>query len=383
MVFRTKPQLIRKKSEWDLYLSKSNDLSSMVIQNLKFSQENVEWKNLIVNSATFLGCSFKKEDAIFLISQGAFLYPKFDRLPYNPHRTSLYTWTELMQNTSGSLKDTVDYKIYNHFKRTKHLPSIEEALAQRIHDYSIDVALRNIVDYDKDGMTQQKIVGFMGGHSTKRGSEYYIKVAMSAKKLSERGYFIATGGGPGVMEAANLGAYFGNKTDNELSDAIEILSDLEGLSEKQKDYTSKNYFKQSEKVLEKYPDGKKSLAIPTWFYGHEPSNVFASHIAKYFSNSIREDTLLAICLHGIVYAPGSAGTTQEIFQEAAQNHYGTYGFYSPMVFLGVKRYTEDTALYSTLHQLANNMKYKQLLHLTDHVEDVVTFIESNPPLSID
>ena len=52
-----------------------------------------------------------------------------------------------------------------------------------------------------------------------------------------------------------------------------------------------------------------SLAVPTWFYGHEPSNLFASHIAKYFSNSIREDTLLAVALYGIVFAPGSAGTT--------------------------------------------------------------------------
>ena len=29
-----------------------------------------------------------------------------------------------------------------------------------------------------------------------------------------------------------------------------------------------------------------------------------------------------------MYAPGSAGTTQEIFQEAAQNHYATYGYHS-------------------------------------------------------
>src|SRR5690606_10114672 len=160
------------------------------------------------------------------------------------------------------------------------------------------------------------------------------------------------------------------------------MSDLKFEEDNQRDYFATNYFEQAEKVLKKYPKGMENLAIPTWFYGHEPSNLFASSIAKYFSNSIREDTLLAICLYGIIYAPGSAGTTQEIFQEAAQNHYGTYGYYSPMVFLGKKRYVEDTALYSVLHQLAVGMPYKDLLYLTDDAELAVNFIENHPPIMV-
>jgi hypothetical protein len=77
--------------------------------------------------------------------------------------------------------------------------------------------------------------------------------------------------------------------------------------------------------------GASSVGIPTWFYGHEPINVFPTHHAKYFSNSVREEGLLAIAKHGVIYAPGSAGTIQEIFQDAAQNHYGTYTEVSPMV----------------------------------------------------
>ena len=45
---------------------------------------------------------------------------------------------------------------------------------------------------------------------------------------------------------------------------------------------------------DRYPEGASSLGVPTWFYGHEPSNLFASHIAEYFANSVREDGLLAI-----------------------------------------------------------------------------------------
>ena len=44
----------------------------------------------------------------------------------------------------------------------------------------------------------------------------------------------------------------------------------------------------------------ESLAVPTWHYGHEPSSPFATKIAKYFQNSIREDGLLAIAGQGIV-----------------------------------------------------------------------------------
>ena len=38
---------------------------------------------------------------------------------------------------------------------------------------------------------------------------------------------------------------------------------------------------------------------------------------------------------GVIYSPGSAGTMQEIFQYAAQNHYRAFGYESPMVFLDI------------------------------------------------
>lgn len=174
----------------------------------------------------------------------------------------------------------------------------------------------------------------------------------------------------------------GNYSKEELFDAINILKDLEFQNPEDADYLAKNFNQRSMEVLEKYPNGCESLAIPTWFYGHEPSNLFAKYIAKYFSNSIREDILLTISLYGLVFAPGSAGTTQEIFQEAAQNHYGTSGYYSPMVFLGKKRYVEDTSIYSVLHQLAVGRVYKDLLFLTDSAELSIDFIEKHPPIKV-
>src|SRR3712207_9530752 len=65
----------------------------------------------------------------------------------------------------------------------------------------------------------------------------------------------------------------------------------------------------------------RSLSIPTWFYGHEPTNVFATGIAKYFANSVREDTLTRRCRSGIVYLPGQAGSAYGILQAATEALY--------------------------------------------------------------
>ena len=65
----------------------------------------------------------------------------------------------------------------------------------------------------------------------------------------------------------------------------------------------------------RYPQtGVASVSVPTWYFGHEPPNVFSSGIAKFFSNAIREDVLLRGATRGVIVLPGAAGTVQEIFQ---------------------------------------------------------------------
>ncbi|TDL99200.1 MAG: hypothetical protein C4K58_07940 [Flavobacteriaceae bacterium] len=359
---------------------KKGDLKHCVIQNIDLTGLEWDFEKLELYNTFFLACHLSKSQIISLIGLGAFVYPKFKGLPYQPFRNTLYNWQELLDGYHPTMDQSVDLKIYQNFVQTKFIPPVYEALAQRIHDHNIDRALKELIGYSKDGMTQKKAIGIMGGHSVKRSSSMYQKVAVLAKMAQENGYFVVSGGGPGIMEAANLGAYFGGKKEKDLFKAIEILSDLNLENENQVDYLASNYISNAQKVLELYPVGQKSLAIPTWFYGHEPSNLFASVIAKFFSNSIREDTLLAICLHGVIFAPGSAGTTQEIFQEAAQNHYGTMGYFSPMVFLGKERYQEETQLYAVLKQLSMGKEYHQMLHLTDEPKEVISFLISHPPI---
>jgi len=52
-------------------------------------------------------------------------------------------------------------------------------------------------------------VSIFGSARTQPGTELYETTALLAKRLTEEGYGIITGGGPGVMEAANKGAFEG------------------------------------------------------------------------------------------------------------------------------------------------------------------------------
>lgn len=350
-------------------------LKNCTLQALDFIGKQVDWTKFEIDNTTFLGCKLSLDEEILLRKQGAYIYTAPPTLPYDPFRRGLYTWQELMEGFSEEDDQSTDLQIYRHFSANKFNPNINEALWQRIHDHSIDDALRNLLSFDHDGMTERPCVGFMGGHSTRRDDPFYKKTALTAKLLAENGYFIVSGGGPGIMEATNLGAYFKGKKESALLDAIGIL-------EKAPHYKDKGYHRQALEVLDKYPGGAETLAIPTWFYGHEPSNLFASHIAKYFSNSIREDTLLAISLYGIVCAPGSAGTTQEIFMDATQNHYGTFNYYSPMVFLGRQRYEIETLIVPLLKQLAWGKEYYDLLFVTDEPEEVLGFLKGHPPVKV-
>jgi len=81
----------------------------------------------------------------------------------------------------------------------------------------------------------------------------------------------------------------------------------------------------------------------------------------------------------VIFAPGTAGTVQEIFQDACQNYYRSFGTFAPMV-LFVKRYWEvEYPVLPVLKRLFTPVEYRKFVLVTDGVEEAVRFIEETRP----
>ena len=60
-----------------------------------------------------------------------------------------------------------------------------------------------------------------------------------------------------------------------------------------------------------------------------------------------------------------------IFQEAVQNHYLSFGYASPMIFLGTEFWTKEIPIWPLMMDLTNRGIYKNLiLCLTDKEEEI-------------
>jgi len=287
-------------------------------------------------------------------------------VPYDVTRLALYSADDLYAGFDpadpASFDTCYDTLTYNHFVATgKHGSSALESLARALHDHGIHVALNEFFR-DRD---HRSCVGIMGGHALLRTDNMFRKVVLLCKRLTEEGFIMLSGGGPGAMEATHLGAWMAGRSAEEVDDALSILQIAPS-------FRDEGWLSTAFVVRNKYPQNKYvSLGIPTWLYGHEPSTPFATHIAKFFENSIREDSILTLAFGGIVYTPGSAGTLQEIFQDAVQNHYLSFGFASPMIFMGRHFWTKEMPIYSLLKSLLERGKYKNLLlTLTDDLEKI-------------
>jgi len=359
---------IENEKDLRILLTDSNQISQMAFQNLNFNFTDNILENKQFSDCLFLGCSLPESFGKFL-HQDNLIFPEIIA-PYNSFLNSLYTKSSLLGayvlGNPDSYENTLDKIVYNHYINTgKEAQDIKETLSRRLHDHSITDALYDfLANYD-----EKKIVAVMGGHDLSRDNSSYYDVARISKKLTELGYLVVSGGGPGAMEASHVGAWFAGRDDEHLTKAFEILSQAPS-------FKDRLWLDKAFQVLDQYPDTTyDSLGIPTWLYGHEPPTPFASKIAKYFDNSIREEGLLAIAKGGVIFAPGSAGTIQEIFQDAVQNHYLSFGYASPMVFLNQQYWTVERPIYPLLKEMSDKGKYKNLiLSIFDGKDDVVSEI---------
>ncbi len=380
-------------SEVKTLLAKGGTISRCAFQDINFKELEVTGNGCRFEHCLFMGCRFTKEMKAQI--DGTNLVFSHIDVPFNAFRNTLYTAETLYEGyelgNPDSYKDCFDNKVYEHYLRMgKTATDVKETLARTLHDRAISDSVHELLSqYD-----ERRIIGIMGGHGLLRTDKTYRKIVYISKQLTELGYLMVSGGGPGAMEATHLGAWMAGRTEDDVEQALKILSiapsykDREWLdtamrvinsfrSEGVKECRSvDNSLASNLSSLISHPSSQyASLGIPTWLYGHEPATPFATHIAKYFENAIREDSILTIAKGGIIYSPGSAGTMQEIFQDAVQNHYLSFGYASPMIFLGTDYWTKEMPVYPLLQQLMQNGRYKNLiLSIGDEIEEIVELV---------
>ena len=291
--------------------------------------------------ALFLGCTLTDATTERLRQGGALLFPAVPDVPFDPWRPHLYRPEELYDGLASGYDHTTDAVVYGWARGTHHHPgSLKDLLAQALHDRSIDDALEELT-------RGRRVVGVMGGHALTRDDPVYVDAAHLAHDLAASGLTVATGGGPGAMEAANLGARLAGHPASTLD---RVLADIAAVPAYQPDITA--WARVAFESVHGLEDSGRSLGIPTWHYGHEPPNPFASVVAKYFRNAIREDVLLEVCRAGIVFLPGAAGTVQEIFQAACSNYYAPEPEVAPMLFVGREYWTTTLPAWPLVSALA-------------------------------
>ena len=140
------------------------------------------------------------------------------------------------------------------------------------------------------------------------------------------------------MEAANFGAFLAPFDETQFEESLKILGEAPIFPNHVDTWIEtaarvRTYLLGSWNGTEK--EGSSSLGVPTWVYGHEPPNLFSSHIGKYFYNSLREGGLVTISNAGLIFGKGNAGTVKEIFQDATLVYYrGNKIAATPMVLYG-------------------------------------------------
>jgi predicted Rossmann-fold nucleotide-binding protein len=350
----------------------------------------------------FLGCTMgtalceqTRQGRVGVVSEFPSLPPSLPAFRQGMYRVrDLYAG---MADDGTGWERTPDFRGFDFFNERRNRPrqlTPAAAMAARVHDTVQEQAVRAFLQ-------NRDVVAIMGGHDFKRRLEpadiaagqkdVYWECVRIARTLTERGFLIVTGGGPGLMEAGNLGALLAGEGDDTIAAVRTLLSNHP--------FDSSEWRASAMRVRAHLlgawdaepPAAKWSVGIPTWLYGHEPPNLFASHHSKMFFNSLREDGLVTLANKGIVFFEGNAGTVQEIFQDATQNYYlGAGQTPTPMVFYNAGGYWSrpcDELVPSPAHpvdfrkpllplvrQLAIEKQFVESIVVTDDAAAVIAFL---------
>ena len=181
--------------------------------------------------------------------------------------------------------------------------------------------------------TNNRIVTIFGSHKVKKGSYYYRHCRKLAYSLGMKGYAIFTGGGPGIMHAANTGA----------SDANAQSVGL------------KAEFIQGESVSD---------------------DVFTKVLSFHFMFVRR--FILSIKSEALIFYPGGYGTLNELFEYLVLMQTGAVDKV-PIICVD-KKYWRGLFDWLKTNPLKNNFynnakRDLKLLHFAEDLDEILTIIE--------
>ena len=178
----------------------------------------------------------------------------------------------------------------------------------------------------------QKIVAFFGSHMVQKNNDYYKHCKNLAYELGQKDYAILTGGGPGIMHAANSGA-----TEAEAS-SIGLMAEL----------------LKGEKVID---------------------NIFTHELSFHFIFVRR--FIMAIKSEALIFYPGGFGTLNELFEYATLMQTNIVDAVpiicvNEQYWKGLFNWLEDSPLKNCFLTKEN----MNLLYFADYTDSILNIIEN-------